>query len=75
MILGEVGLSGETRSVSQCLLRVNEAEKLGFKRCILPKNNHKSFKNYKGNIELIPVANLKEGLDIALTGGKVPGPI
>ncbi len=73
MILGEVGLSGEIRSVSQGLLRVNEAEKLGFKHCILPKNNHKNFKNYKGNIELIPVANLKEGLDIALArsmGGK-----
>jgi DNA repair protein RadA/Sms len=52
------------------MLRVNEAEKLGFKHCIIPKNNHKSFKNYKGNIELIPVANLKEALDTAL-GRKV----
>jgi len=67
VILGEVGLSGEIRSVSQIMLRVNEAQKLGFKHCILPKNNHKNFKDYKGGIELIPVANLKEGLDIALS--------
>jgi len=66
LILGEVGLSGEVRSVSQIMLRINEAEKLGFKHCILPKNNHKNLKYYKGAIELIPVANLKEGLDIAL---------
>jgi len=73
MILGEVGLSGEIRSVSQVMLRVNEAEKLGFKHCILPKNNHKNLKDYKGKIELIPVANLKEGLDTALTRTKAPG--
>jgi len=66
LVLGEVGLSGEIRSISQIILRVNEAEKLGFKHCIIPKNNHKGFKNYKGDIELIPVANLKEALDIAL---------
>lgn len=66
LVLGEVGLSGEIRSISQIALRVNEAEKLGFKHCIIPKNNHKGLKNYKGDIELIPVANLKEALDIAL---------
>jgi DNA repair protein RadA/Sms len=66
VVLGEVGLSGEIRSISQISLRINEAEKLGFKHCIIPKNSHKNLKNYKGNIELIPVATLKEGLDIAL---------
>ena len=66
VILGEVGLSGEIRSTHQIMLRVNEAEKLGFKSCILPRNNHKNIKNHKGSIELIPVANLKEALDIAL---------
>lgn len=66
VILGEVGLSGEIRSVSQVLLRINEAEKLGFKHCVLPESNHKNIRNYKGDIELIPVKNLKEALDIAL---------
>ncbi|MCX5700057.1 MAG: DNA repair protein RadA [Candidatus Omnitrophica bacterium] len=66
VVLGEVGLSGEIRSISQILLRINEAEKLGFKHCIIPKNNHKGIKNYKGDIEIIPVGTLSEALDIAL---------
>jgi DNA repair protein RadA/Sms len=67
-VLGEVGLSGEIRSISQISLRVNEAEKLGFKHCIIPRNNYNTLKNFKGNIEIIPVSTLKEGLDIALSG-------
>jgi DNA repair protein RadA/Sms len=69
-ILGEVGLSGEIRSISQANLRINEAEKLGFKRVIIPKNNHKGLKDYKGDIELIPVSTLKEALDSGLGGKK-----
>src|SRR6185436_11306767 len=42
VVFGEVGLSSEVRSVSQVILRINEAERLGFKRCIMPKNNLKS---------------------------------
>jgi DNA repair protein RadA/Sms len=65
VVLGEVGLAGEIRSISQVILRINEAEKLGFKHCILPKNNYKNL-DYKGDtIELIPVSTLKEALDIA----------
>ncbi|OQB11523.1 MAG: hypothetical protein BWY16_00594 [Candidatus Omnitrophica bacterium ADurb.Bin205] len=70
VILGEVGLAGEIRSISQASLRVNEAEKLGFKRVIIPSNNYKSFKDYSGSIEIIPVSTLKEGLDLALGGKK-----
>jgi DNA repair protein RadA/Sms len=36
-LIGEVGLSGELRPVSRLTLRVREAAKLGFKRCIVPK--------------------------------------
>ena len=36
LVFGEVGLSGEIRSVSQAPLRVREAEKLGFSTVILP---------------------------------------
>ncbi len=36
-LIGEVGLSGELRAVSRLGLRVREAAKLGFKRCIVPK--------------------------------------
>jgi DNA repair protein RadA/Sms len=66
VVLGEVGLAGEIRSVSQVGLRINEAEKLGFKHCILAKNNHRNLALKKSSIELIPVSTLKEALDIIL---------
>ena len=37
VLIGEVGLSGELRAVSRLGMRVREAAKLGFKRCIVPK--------------------------------------
>jgi DNA repair protein RadA/Sms len=66
VVLGEVGLAGEVRSISQANLRINEAEKLGFKNCVLPKSNCKNLNYQKDKIELIPVATLKEALDIVL---------
>jgi DNA repair protein RadA/Sms len=66
MVLGEVGLAGEIRSITQAMLRINEAEKLGFKRCILPRNNLRGLSLNKGKIELIPVSSLKEALDLSL---------
>ncbi|MCX5702490.1 MAG: DNA repair protein RadA [Candidatus Omnitrophica bacterium] len=77
LVLGEVGLGGEVRSISQALSRIKEAEKLGFKHCILPRSNYKSLdypaiagsrpmRDKKNDIELIPVSTLKESLDIAL---------
>jgi DNA repair protein RadA/Sms len=67
VVLGEVGLAGEVRSISQANLRINEAEKLGFKNCVLPKSNCKNLNYQKDKIELIPVATLKEALDIVLS--------
>ena len=66
VVLGEVGLSGEIRSISQVLTRINEAEKLGFKHCILPKNSIKNLKFKKSDMEIIAVSTLKEALDIIL---------
>jgi len=63
-VLGEVGLAGEIRSVSQVVLRLNEAEKLGFKHCLLPKNNLRNLHYKKGQMELVAVSHLKEALDI-----------
>lgn len=64
VVLGEVGLSGEVRSVSQAVLRINEAEKLGFKYCILPKNNCKNL-NYNKVLELMPASTLQQAREIA----------
>lgn len=63
-VLGEVGLSGEVRSVAQMSIRVNEAQKLGFTRCIVPKNNLKNKGDFNpGNIKLVAVATVREALD------------
>ncbi|AKL97400.1 DNA repair protein RadA [Endomicrobium proavitum] len=48
---GEVGLAGEVRSVAFCAERLAEAEKLGFKKAIVPKGNLKNL-SYKGKIEI-----------------------
>lgn len=58
---GEVGLAGEIRSVSQCQLRVNEANRLGFKKIVLPYNNLKGLDS-KGS-KLIGVNNIREAFD------------
>ena len=60
---GEVGLSGEVRAVSLCERRVNEAAKLGFRRVIVPKANHKSLTDIK-DIEVIEVASLDDVMNI-----------
>ena len=69
--LGEVGLSGEVRSISQVPLRIREAEKLGFKRCLIPKGNLKNLskpvplKAGKEKIKIIGVRKIQEALKIA----------
>ena len=61
---GEVGLSGEIRSVSRAQARVTEAARLGFTECVLPKSCLKQITNKPAGIELIGVKNLKEALSI-----------
>ena len=63
VVLGEVGLSAEVRSVSQIITRINEAEKLGFTRCIVPKNNLNKTDIKPKRIKLIPVTSVREALD------------
>lgn len=61
---GEVGLSGEIRTVPRVEARIREAARLGFTQCVLPKSSMKSITNIPDTIELIPVKNIKEALDI-----------
>ena len=56
---GEVGLSGEIRPVNRIEQRISEAEKLGFKRILIPHNNLKGFDIQKLNIEVIPVRKVE----------------
>jgi DNA repair protein RadA/Sms len=63
-LIGEIGLGGELRAVSQLDKRLNEAAKLGFTRCIVPRSGRRSPK--VDGIETIPVRTLVEGLHLAL---------
>ncbi len=60
---GEIGLSGEIRSVSRVEARVREASRLGFKRCIVPFSAKKLLSSVK-DVELIFVRTLGEALKI-----------
>ncbi len=62
VVIGEVGLSGEVRSVGHIDKRIQEAIKLGFQRVIIPQNNVKSIK-VKGAIEVIGVDELKSAIE------------
>lgn len=61
VIMGEVGLTGEVRRINMIEKRLKEAEKLGFKKCIIPENNKKFLENsYK--MEIVGVKNIREAI-------------
>lgn len=59
IILGEVGLSGEIRSISQIERRISEAEKMGFSSAILPKSKNL---NQKSNLKLLTMGSVEEAI-------------
>ncbi|MFH1653147.1 MAG: DNA repair protein RadA [Pseudomonadota bacterium] len=63
IMVGEVGLTGEVRAVIGCDTRLKEAQKLGFKRAIIPKSNLKS--QLKTKIEVLGAATVEEALEMA----------
>jgi len=65
--VGEIGLSGELRSVSQVERRLAEAERLGFRRCLLPEASVARAKPKTG-LELLPAATLREAVRLAFGG-------
>jgi len=67
VVFGEVGLGGEVRGISQPEVRVKESSRLGFKRCLLPKQNQDKMKGIKG-IELIGVRTIQEATKILFSG-------
>jgi DNA repair protein RadA/Sms len=64
-VVGEIGLSGELRAVSQLSRRLSEAAKLGFRRCLLPKGTRRK-KDLPSEIEVIGVRSVAEALEVAL---------
>lgn len=68
MVMGEVGLGGEVRGVSQPEVRIREAAKLGFTRCLLPERNLAKLEGAGriAGVELIGVEEVGEALDAVL---------
>ncbi|MGN8938183.1 DNA repair protein RadA [Bittarella sp. HCP28S3_D9] len=66
LAVGEVGLTGEIRSVSQLQARISEAQRLGFRRVIVPKQNlrHAQLQPIKG-IEIVGVSSIQEAFKAA----------
>ncbi len=60
-VIGEVGLTGEIRSVNLIDKRLKEIERLGFKRCLIPENNKKLLKDTY-NLDIIGVRNINDAL-------------
>jgi len=64
-IMGEIGLSGELRSISQVPKRLNEAARLGFKRCLLP-HSVRVPRDRPADLEVMKARSLSQALDVAL---------
>ena len=64
VMIGEIGLTGEVRSVMQLEARLTEVERLGFKRCVVPHSvNEDKLLNKNSSLNLIPVKTLSEAFD------------
>ena len=65
ILIGEVGLTGEVRGVSYIEKRIMEAQKTGFTKCVIPKENLKGMEKIEG-IQIAAVGNIYEALDEVL---------
>lgn len=64
--VGEIGLGGEVRTVSQMQKRVQEAAKLGFRRVVMPRNNLKGITRVNG-VELVGIDRIEEAAEVLLS--------
>ncbi|MBG9981325.1 DNA repair protein RadA [Facklamia sp. DSM 111018] len=62
VFMGEIGLTGEIRRVSQIEDRLKEANKLGFKRAFIPYNNLKGLNDLALQLEIIPVKTIQNAI-------------
>jgi DNA repair protein radA len=68
VVFGEIGLSGEVRPVARGQERLKEAEKLGFKRAIVPKANMPRNAKEFPNLKIYGVSSLQEAIDVCRDG-------
>ncbi|MDD4801330.1 MAG: DNA repair protein RadA [Syntrophomonas sp.] len=67
VFIGELGLSGEVRSVPFLEARIKEVEKIGFKKAVIPAGTNNGIYNHSG-LEIIEVRNLDEFIEIVMEG-------
>jgi len=65
IVFGEIGLTGEVRGVGKVKQRIAEAERLGYKLCIIPRVNVPAVPE-NAKIKVIDVANIKEAVEILI---------
>jgi DNA repair protein RadA/Sms len=65
-LVGEIGLSGELRAVSQLPARLKEAAKLGFRRCVIPRTVRRQADPLPEELEIVQARSLNQALGIAL---------
>lgn len=63
VVFGEVGLSGEVRAVSMTEQRIQEAKKLGFTHCVVPRSGMENLTKIEG-IKITPVATVKDAMEM-----------
>lgn len=63
--IGEVGLSGEVRSVNMLNQRLSEIARLGFKRCVVPSHTSGEIKQFEG-LSIIPVGSVRAAIKAVL---------
>lgn len=67
--IGEIGLAGELRAVSRPELRIAEAARMGFTRCLVPVRSTKRLVSRSGlGVELVPVSSVEEALSVGIEG-------
>jgi DNA repair protein RadA/Sms len=69
VVIGEIGLSGELRSVNQLDRRLNEAAKLGFRRAVIPATIARGRISRDAGIEITRAATVAEAIEAALLAG------
>jgi len=63
--IGEVGLTGELRSVNQLEQRLSEVHRMGFKKCIVPKRNDRKLPEFE-HLQVLEAANIGEAIRLVL---------
>jgi DNA repair protein RadA/Sms len=64
--IGEIGLSGELRSVNQLDRRLAEAQRLGFKRAVIPAALGRRSSDFGKGLDLVRAATIGEAIEAAL---------